>query len=52
MTLLDIFDSVNADSMSAACEILFKECIDHAESNAKTNYTLTESKDLSIVMLS
>ena len=52
MTLLDLLDAINADSVSAACEILFKECIDHAESNAKTNYTLTESKDLCIVMLS
>ena len=52
MTFFDFPDSVNAHSMSAACKFLFKEGINHTESNTQTYNTLTESKDLRIVMLS
>ena len=51
MFLLDLFDAVYACCMASACELFFKECVDHSERYAQAYHTLTEFKDLCIVML-
>ena len=52
MLLLDLFDTVYACCMTSACEFFFEESVDHAESYAQADYTLTEREDLCIIMLS